>query len=198
MMTRRLADIRLSLSTWVGKLKNKRDTADDRDMPTGINRALQVRAANRLRASLARDELSGLPLIGALAADEQRELLEVGGGRLAAIAIRVSTDPASDEVEGPALREVARLVDGHVRRTDLLGWLEARTLLLVAPGLEPVFGRSLAERLREVMADFHIEVAGIQVVVNVAVGVAYRSAASPTGWTTGGLLAEADADAEAA
>ena len=201
---RRSSDIRLSLSTWLRKLKNKHDTADDRDMPTGINRALQVRAANRLRASLARDELSGLPLIGALTPDDQRELLEVGGGRLAAIAIRVSADSADsadsagavgEEVEGPAMREVTRMIDAHVRRTDLLGWLEARTLLLVAPGMEPVGGRSLAERLREVLTGCFVEVAGTQVPIRVSVGVAYRSAASPTGWTTRGLLAEAEVNA---
>ncbi|TME86736.1 MAG: hypothetical protein E6I52_30815 [Chloroflexi bacterium] len=167
-------------------------------MPTGINRALQVRAANRLRASLARDELSGLPLIGALTPDDQRELLEVGGGRLAAIAMRVSADSAGsggEDVEGLAMREVTRMIDAHVRRTDLLGWLEATTLLLVAPGMEPVGGRSLAERLREVLTGCFVEVAGTQVQIHVSVGVAYRSAASPTGWTTRGLLAEAEVNA---
>ena len=45
------------------------------------------------------------------------------------------------------VREVARLMDEHVRRTDLLGWLSAETLLVLAPGIDSVGGRSLAMRL---------------------------------------------------
>ena len=46
-----------------------------RAMPARLNRALQVRTADRLRASLARDEGSGLPLVNALSEESLREAL---------------------------------------------------------------------------------------------------------------------------
>ena len=175
-------------------------------MPLGLNRALMVRTANRLRASLARDELSGLPLIAALTEADQRELLEFGAGHLAAVTLcleasaraSAASASASDsrsaaELQRLALGEVARLVDAHVRRTDLLGLLDASTLLVLAPGLEPVGGGSLAERLRGLLASCSVEVEGELLPVSVAIGVTYRS--SPTGWTARNLPAQADATA---
>jgi hypothetical protein len=168
-------------------------------MPTGMIRALQVRTADRLRASLVVDSLSGLPAIDALSEADQRELCDVGGGRLAAVAIQVSWRPGSDVAEPRVLqlqalmmREVARLIDDHVRRTDLLGILGADTLLVLAPGLDPLGGRSLADRLRTFLSDRIVEVGGLQVELLVKVGAAFRSAASPPGWTTRALAAEAE------
>lgn len=163
-------------------------------MPNGLNRALLVRTANRLRASLARDELSGLPLVAALSDADQWELLEVGCGRLATITLRLES-PGGEEVQRLALREVARMVDEQVRRTDLLGWLDASTLLVLAPGLEPQGGRSLVERLRKLLASCRVSVGGAMVDVHVAVGVAYRSGASPAGWTPRNLASEAEVNA---
>jgi GGDEF domain-containing protein len=164
-----------------------------------MNRAIQVRTADRLRASLATDALSGLPSIAALSELDQRELCEVGGGRLAAVAIQVAwrlgalvEEPQVLHFEALMVREVARLIDDHVRRTDLLGVLGSDTLLVLAPGLDPLGGRSLADRLRSFLADRVIDLGGVQVELRVRVGAAFRSAASPPGWTTGALAAEAD------
>src|ERR1700704_3183165 len=175
-------------------------------MPTGMNRALQVRAADRLRAALTTDALSGLPVIDALSELDQRELCEVGGGRLAAVAIQVSWRPGALSVRPGAVvgdppglplqslmvREVARLIDEHVRRTDLLGVLGTDTLLVLAPGLDPLSGRSLADRLRSFLADRMVEAGDAQVELLVKVGPPFRSAASPPGWTTRALAAEAE------
>ena len=46
-------------------------------MPARIDRALQVRTADRLRASLARDESLGLPILSALSDADQRDSLTV-------------------------------------------------------------------------------------------------------------------------
>jgi hypothetical protein len=161
-----------------------------------MNRALQVRTADRLRAALGSDAVSGLPVIDGLSELDQRALCEAGGGRLAAVSIRVTwralEQLSAQQLDGLTIREVARLLDDHVRRTDLLGVLAADTLLVLAPGLDPVSGRSLAERLRDLLADRLIEVGDAQVELRVKVGAAFRSAASPPGWTTRALAAEAE------
>jgi GGDEF domain-containing protein len=89
------------------------------------------------------------------------------------------------------LREVARLVDEQVRRTDLLGWLTAETLLVLAPGLDAVAGRSLAMRLNDLLVNRHMEISGMPFELRVKVGSACRTAASPSGWTASSLGAEA-------
>src|ERR1700682_5209518 len=131
-------------------------------MPTRLNRALQVRTADRLRASLARDEISGLPAVGALSNADDLELREVGGGRVAALVIQVEWDidavrypRAIHEVHAIVMREVARIVDERVRRTDLLGALSADALVILAPALDAMSGQILAERLRTLFADRH-------------------------------------------
>src|SRR5947209_5286142 len=106
-------------------------------MPISLNRALLVRAADRVRDALPRDETTGLPQVGRLAEAQQRELCDVGGGRLAAVAICAAT---------VSLAEVARLLEPHVRRTDLLGVLDSAALMVLAPGLDPVSGQCLVER----------------------------------------------------
>jgi hypothetical protein len=191
---RRCCDIRLSLSSRTEKLKNKRDTADHQHVPPGLNRALQVRTADRLRDALMRDAQSDLPRISALSADDQRELCEVGGGRLAAVAIQVewlAEAEAPAELEGLCIREVGRLMSEHVRRTDLVGSLRHDTLIVLAPGMDPAGGASLCERLRRLLVDRRLEIDGVAVSLRVRVGAAYRSPASPGGWTTHGLAAEA-------
>ncbi|HEY0582503.1 MAG TPA: hypothetical protein VGE94_09985 [Chloroflexota bacterium] len=146
-------------------------------MPSGLNRALQVRAADRLRAALRRDAASGLPVVDGLSEVDQRELCDVGGGRLAVVAIRV---------EPGLVREAALLVEQQVRRTDLLGALDEGTLLVLAPGLDSIGGAYLVERLRALLGD-----------ISASVGVAYRSSASATGWTPRALAAEAELHAAA-
>jgi hypothetical protein len=167
-------------------------------MSSSMNRALQVRTADRLRASLEIDAISGLPVIDALSEVDQRELCDVGGGRLAAVAINllwgagtVFEEPLVQQVDGLAVREVARLVDDHVRRTDVLGVLGTDTLIVLAPGLDPLGGRILVDRLRLLLADRLVAVGGVQVELRVRVGAAFRSAASPSAWTPGTLAAEA-------
>jgi GGDEF domain-containing protein len=173
-----------------------------RDMPARLNRALQVRTADRLQSSLARDQISGLPVVGALSDDDQRELREVGGGRIAAIVFRVewvidaARHPrAMHEVQSLVMSEVARLIDVQVRRTDLLGSLSEDALVILAPALDPMSAQSLGERLRELFAGRQLELGGVQVQVRVKVGVASRSAASPAGWTTQTLAQEAERNA---
>jgi hypothetical protein len=141
-------------------------------MPSGFNRALQVRVANRLRAHLARDERSGLPLMGDLSEGDHRELCEVGGGRLAAIALAFSPEAS--------VAEVVACIRSEVRRTDVLGFLEVGLALLLVPGLDSVGGQSLVSRLSELLAGFEVEI-----------GVAYRSGASTAGWTARALAEEA-------
>jgi hypothetical protein len=153
-------------------------------MPTGLNRTLQVRTANRLRAELPRDRLSGLPVVSALSDADQRELCDVGGGRLTAVAICVA--------DVRMVCEVTRLIDAEVRRTDLFAWLHNGTLVVLAPGLDPVAGQVLADRLRKLFVDWQIELDGQQVALTVEVGSAHRSAASPGGWTIHALITEAE------
>ncbi|MDQ6670523.1 MAG: hypothetical protein M3069_07170 [Chloroflexota bacterium] len=168
-------------------------------MPARLNRALQVRTADRLRASLARDDRTGLPLVAALSDADQRELREVGGGRLVAIVFRVewltgaTVHPgAIAEIESVVMRRAAQRVDEHVRRTDLLGSLSEAALVILAPALDPASGRSLAERLSVVFAGLHVQVGELQVQLRVGVGVASRDAASPHGWTVQTLAEEAE------
>jgi hypothetical protein len=169
-------------------------------MPIGLNRALQVRTADRLRAELASEQQTGLPQIAALTAIDQRELCEVGGGRLAAVAVKIDSwmvhpaEEARDVAAVPVLtvREVVELIGAHIRRTDLLAALSASTLIVLAPGLEPVGGRSLADRLRNLFVSRTLDVAGAQVYLRVHVGAAYRSLASPSGWTVAELAALAE------
>jgi hypothetical protein len=174
-------------------------------MTTGLNRALQVRTANRLRATLARDRVTGLPLVAALTEHDQRELCDVGAGRLAAVAIRVQPDVIVEVHPGvppresaraqtprqsaraATLREVVGALEPCVRRTDLLAVLSAETLVVLVPGLDPVGGQALAERLRELLlASLATGTARIEV------GSAFRSGASSSGWTAGALAAEAE------
>jgi GGDEF domain-containing protein len=171
-------------------------------MPPRLDRALQVRTANRLRASLARDEISGRPVLNALADDVQRELRDVGGGRVAALVIHVGGlvdmvpyPLAGREVRTLVMREVARLVDEQVRRTDLLGSLGAAALLILAPGLDPMSGQSLAQRLRDLFVNRHFEVGDSQMQLRITVGFASRSATSPVGWTIQTLAEEAERNA---
>jgi hypothetical protein len=164
-------------------------------MPSNLNRALQVRTADRLRASLGRDEVHGLPVIDGLSDADQRALCDVGGGRLAAVAIRVSS--SADEPRTLVAREVSRLVAEHVRRTDLFGALGKETLLILSPGLEPLGGQALAQRLRDLLNQRQMHIGGYRLVLRVQVGAAYRSAASPAGWTAQGLAAEAELQAGA-
>ena len=186
--------IGLSLSSSTQKLKNNSDTADDQDMPTGLNRALQVRTADRLRAELGRDEATGLPIVGALSEADRRELCDVGGGRVVAVAICVDgwTPPELCVQRAAVIREVARLVDQDVRRTDLLGWLSAETLVVLAPGIDPVGGRNLAARLRVTLTNGSVEIAGTPFDLQIRVGCASRSHASPSSWTLSALGAEAE------
>jgi GGDEF domain-containing protein len=171
-------------------------------MPARLDRALQVRTADRLRASLARDESSGLPIVGALSEDDQRELSAVGGGRLAAVVIHVewTIDAAAypraiEDVRTLVMREVARSVNEHVRHTDLLGSLSADALLILGPGLDRMSGQSLTQRLRALFVESHLEVGDVQVQLRISIGFASRSAASPDGWTTQSLVDEAERNA---
>jgi hypothetical protein len=197
--------IGLSLSSSAQNLKNNSDTADDQGVPTGHNRALQVRTADRLRAELSRDEATGLPIVGTLSEQDRCELCDVGGGRVVAVAICVDGWTGVGAVElrvlgderAVVMREVARLVEENVRRTDLLGWLGAETLILLAPGIDPVGGRSLAIRLRNSLTRGSVDIAGTPVQLQVRVGCASRSHASPSSWTLAALGAEAEMQAAA-
>jgi GGDEF domain-containing protein len=168
-------------------------------MPARLDRALQLRTADRLRATLARDASSGLPIVGALAEDDQLELRTVGGGRLAAVVIRVewSIDAvayprAIHEVRTLVMREVARIVNEHVRQTDLLGSLSADSLLIFAPGIDRMSGLSLAERLRALFVGRSLELGDVVVQARITIGFASRSTASLAGWTTDALVEEAE------
>jgi PleD family two-component response regulator len=90
------------------------------------------------------------------------------------------------------MREVARLIDENVRRTDLLGWLSAETLIVLAPGIDAVGGRSVATRLRLVLVRSEIELVGTPLELRIRVGCASRSHASPSSWTLSALGAEAE------
>jgi hypothetical protein len=149
-------------------------------MSGGFNRALQVRVANRLRTQLASDAASGLPLIDGLSEADQRELCESGGGRLAAVLIvAVSVAEAQHDPRSTCgLADLAQRIVGEVRRTDILGLLDTRQLLLLAPGLDPLGGQSLLERLNALLGGA------------VLVGIAYRTSASAN-WTPRVLAAEA-------
>jgi GGDEF domain-containing protein len=165
---------------------------------------MQVRTADRLRAELVRDAATGLPIVGSLSEVDRHELCEVGGGRLVAVAICVDAWAPfemelhilhDDGERALVMREVARLVDENVRRTDLLGWLSAETLIVLAPGIEAVGGRSLAARLEGLLADSQVELAGMPLELRVRVGCASRSHASPSSWTLSALGAEAELQA---
>ncbi len=184
--------IGLSLSSWTRKLKNNSDTADDQDMPTGLNRALQVRTADRLRAELGRDEATGLPIVGSLSEADRRELCDVGGGRVVALAICVDGLRVPVDERATVMRVVARLVDENLRRTDLLGSFSAETLLVLAPGMDAVGARSLAKRLQTMLVRARFEIAGKPLEPRVRVGCASRSHASPPNWTLAALGAEAE------
>lgn len=141
-------------------------------MLSGFNRALQVRAADRLRSQLPLDELTGLPRVGGLAEADLHDLCAAGGGRLAALTLVLASETSPVEL-------TARL-GAEVRRTDVLGVLEPRLLLLLVPGLDPLAGQSLVERLGRVVHGLPVDI-----------GIAYRSGASVTGWSTDALAADA-------
>lgn len=143
------------------------------DMATSLNRALQVRVADRLRASLGRHVASGLPDLTSLTDVEQREIRDIGGGRLGVLVLRV--DAASAQ-------EISlRLRDG-IRRTDLFGALADDTLLVLAPGLTPEDGDVLVIRLRGLLDDLPARI-----------GVTYHSSASDNLANPITLVAEAQA-----
>ena len=146
-------------------------------MPIGFNRALQVRAADRLRRAIPRDTLTDLPAVDAMSEVQQRELCEAGGGRLAAVAVGVAHEHLGD---------LARRLETHVRRTDLLVAAGGEALVVLAPGLDAVGGQCLAERLRDLLRSAALDV---------RIGTAYRCAASGSGWTARDLAAEAAAHA---
>jgi hypothetical protein len=143
---------------------------------TSFNRALQVRVANRLRERLAHDEGAALPLFEGLSELELREVCEVGGGRLAAIGILLCDAD---------VHSVVGCIRDEVRRTDVLGMLDRDVLLLIVPGLDPIGGHSLLDRLRTLL----------DAVPGVSIGIAYRSSASCSGWTARALAGEAAANA---
>jgi GGDEF domain-containing protein len=172
-----------------------------RDMPASPSRALQVRTADRLRASLAREALTGLPFASGLSDADQRELDEVGGGRLAAIVFRVESlvgagqsARTAGEVQSMVMREAARVIGQQVRRTDLLCSLREDALLLLAPALDRMNADRLAGRLRGLLPDGRLDIGAVQVQLRVKVGVATRGGGS---WTIATLAGEAERNAAA-
>ena len=169
-------------------------------MSTGLNRALLVRTADRLRAELVRDETTGLPIVDELSEADRRELCEVGGGRIAVVAIclEARTTPEAelhvvlDGAEpGLVVRAVAQFLGTHVRRTDLVCSSNAEALLVVAPGLDAIGGRNLAARLHSLLTDGQLEIASMARELQLRIGFACRSQASASGWTVSALGAEA-------
>jgi hypothetical protein len=151
------------------------------------NRTLELRAMDGLRKRLA-DRVerggngrpaSGLPSVDSLAAADAWQLREVGAGRLAAVAVVVP--------DAVALQAVIRLVEANVRRTDLLLARAEDTLLVLAPGLDPLGGQSLIARLEEVL---HAHLADTPA-GRPGLGAAYQSPLSLTGWDIAQLADEA-------
>jgi hypothetical protein len=136
------------------------------------NRALQLRAMDGLRQRLG----GALPSVDRLADSEADQLREMGDGRLGAVAI-VAPDAASVEA-------VARVVGANVRGTDLLLTHADDTLLVLAPGLEPLGGQSLTARLQAQLSQHLPE-------TPVVLGDAYRSPLSLHSWRPSHLAAEA-------
>ncbi len=171
-------------------------------MSTGLNRALQVRTADRLRSELVRDEATGLPIVGALSESDRRELCDVGGGRVVAVAVCIDAWAPfemeqlhvvhDDDERAQVMREVVRLIEDNVRRTDLLGWLNAETLIVLAPGIDAVGGRCLAARLGVMLTESRVDIAGMPLALRARVGCASRSHASPSSWTLSALGVEAE------
>jgi hypothetical protein len=136
------------------------------------NRALQLRAMDDLRQRLG----APLPAVDSLSEDDADQLREIGGGRLGVVAI-VAPDAAS-------LDTVADLVQANMRRTDLLLTHADDTLLVLAPGLDPLGGQSLSARLEALLSE---RLPNTPVVL----GAAYRSPLSLHGWHPTHLAAEA-------
>jgi GGDEF domain-containing protein len=84
------------------------------------------------------------------------------------------------------LAELTRLVQSNVRRTDLLVSLGNDTLVVIAPGLDPLGGRGLSERLARLVAE-HLSPTD----PSPALGVAYRSPLSTARWAPAALAEEA-------
>ena len=142
------------------------------------NRALQLRAMDALRKRLVEtgDQLaSALPSVDRLAAADASELREMGAGRLGAVAMVVE--------DASMLDTAIPLVQSNVRRTDLLVTLADDTLIVLAPGLDPLGGQSLTARLDGLLVE--------RLPSPAVVGVAYRSPLSLTGWDISQLADEA-------
>jgi hypothetical protein len=147
------------------------------------NRALQLRAMDGLRKRLSEEKQGAraLPSVASLADVDASELAEIGAGRLGAVAIVL---PGTC----PDLDSLTRLVQPSVRRTDLLVTQDNDTLVVLAPGLDPVGGQSLTARLERVLLDGLGETssAGLP-----SLGTAYRSPLSLNGWDVAQLVQEA-------
>jgi hypothetical protein len=136
------------------------------------NRALQLRAMEELRQRLAR----ALPSAESLADGDADQLRQMGGGRLGAVGIVVP--------DAGSVHAVARLVEANVRRTDLVLTHAEDTVLVLAPGLDPLGGESLIGRLEPLLSEHLPE-------TPVLLGAAYRSRLSLHGWHPSDLAAEA-------
>jgi hypothetical protein len=136
------------------------------------NRALQLRAMDGLRQRLE----GALPSVESLAECDADELREMGGGRLGTVAIVAANAASVDTLAG--------FVQANVRRTDLLLTHADDTLLVVAPGLDPLGGQSLTARLEDLLRERLPE-------TPVVLGAAYRSPLSLHGWHPSHLAAEA-------
>jgi hypothetical protein len=174
--------IRVSLRTDARGLQHKSITADDRAMEAAIggNRALQLRAMDGLRSRLPCDTQTGLPSIAALDEGDAATLCQLGAGRLGAVAVVLLGEGSL------GLDEVRRLVQPSVRRTDLLVSLARDTLVVLAPGLDPLAGRGLSTRLARLLAEALPPTGQTP-----ALGAAYRSPLSTNGWGVAELAREA-------
>jgi hypothetical protein len=117
-----------------------------------------------------------LPTVDSLSEADAHELREIGDGRLGVVAI-VAPDAAT-------VHAVASLVQADVRGTDLLVTHAEDTLLVVAPGLDPIGGQSLTVRLEALLSAALPE-------TPVVLGAAYRSPLSLHGWHPTHLALEA-------
>ena len=146
------------------------------------NRALQLRAMDELRKRLSAigADVRSIPRLASLAGVDAPQLCDIGAGRLGVVAI-VFLGPTRE------LDRVTHLVQSSVRRTDLLVSQGDDTLVVLAPGLDPAGGQRLTRRLQHVLSEraCHPAAAGP------ALGGAYRSPLSLTGWDLAQLADEA-------
>lgn len=141
----------------------------------------------------------GIPSVEAITDQDLGRIRDVGGDRMGCIAVVVRyriielTGAPPPGLANAVLAETVGVLGEAVRQSDLFVARPPDTLVVLAPGAEPLEGRRLVSRLMALVHRHDAEIKGVQLEIVPAFGAAYRSATPTTSWDIPQMINEARA-----